>query len=84
MIEQHISDPESTRGSSAAIITVPGPGRTRPAGDSAGSGGALTPGVAVPPVTGLLEDFARRGYAHEATRYILRGQLILAFRKPTR
>ncbi len=31
---------------------------------------------------GLLEDFARRGYAHEATRYILRGELILAFRKP--
>ena len=33
---------------------------------------------------GLLEDFARRGYAHEATRYILRGELILAFRKPGR
>jgi SAM-dependent methyltransferase len=33
---------------------------------------------------GLLEDFARRGYAHEATRYILRGELILAFRKPAR
>jgi SAM-dependent methyltransferase len=33
---------------------------------------------------GLLEDFARRGYAHEATRYILRGELILAFRKPVR
>jgi SAM-dependent methyltransferase len=31
---------------------------------------------------GLLADFARRGYAHEATRYILRGELILAFRKP--
>jgi SAM-dependent methyltransferase len=31
---------------------------------------------------GLLEDFARRGYAHEATRYILRAELILAFRKP--
>jgi SAM-dependent methyltransferase len=31
---------------------------------------------------GLLGDFARRGYAHEATRYILRGELILAFRKP--
>lgn len=31
---------------------------------------------------GLLEDFARRGYTHEATRYILRGELILAFRKP--
>ncbi len=30
----------------------------------------------------LLEDFARRGYTHEATRYILRGELILAFRKP--
>ena len=29
---------------------------------------------------GLLEDFARRGYTHEATRYILRGELILAFR----
>jgi len=33
---------------------------------------------------GLLEDFARRGYVHEATRYILRGELILAFRKPAR
>jgi SAM-dependent methyltransferase len=33
---------------------------------------------------GLLEDFTRRGYAHEATRYILRGELILAFRKPAR
>ena len=32
--------------------------------------------------TGLLEEFARRGYTHEATRYILRGELILAFRKP--
>jgi SAM-dependent methyltransferase len=31
---------------------------------------------------GLLHDFARRGYTHEATRYILRGELILAFRKP--
>jgi SAM-dependent methyltransferase len=31
---------------------------------------------------GLLADFARRGYTHEATRYILRGELILAFRKP--
>jgi SAM-dependent methyltransferase len=31
---------------------------------------------------GLLDDFARRGYTHEATRYILRGELILAFRKP--
>jgi SAM-dependent methyltransferase len=30
----------------------------------------------------LLADFARRGYTHEATRYILRGELILAFRKP--
>jgi SAM-dependent methyltransferase len=33
---------------------------------------------------GLLEDFARRGYTHEATRYILRGELILGFRKPAR
>jgi SAM-dependent methyltransferase len=33
---------------------------------------------------GLLADFARRGYAHEATRYICRGELILAFRKPAR
>jgi SAM-dependent methyltransferase len=33
---------------------------------------------------GLLEDFGRRGYTHEATRYILRGELILAFRKPAR
>jgi SAM-dependent methyltransferase len=33
---------------------------------------------------GLLEDFARRGYTHEATRYILRGELIMAFRKPAR
>ena len=31
---------------------------------------------------GLLEEFARRGFSHEATRYILRGELILAFRKP--
>jgi SAM-dependent methyltransferase len=31
---------------------------------------------------GLIEEFERRGYAHEATRYILRGELILAFRKP--
>ena len=30
---------------------------------------------------GLLRYFADRGYAHEATRYILRGELILAFRK---
>jgi len=33
---------------------------------------------------GLLADFARRGYTHEATRYIMRGELILAFRKPAR
>ena len=32
----------------------------------------------------LIELFARRGFAHEATRYILRGELILAFRKPDR
>ncbi len=31
---------------------------------------------------GLLRYFEARGYAHEATRYILRGELILAFRKP--
>ena len=31
---------------------------------------------------GLLAEFQRKGYAHEATRYILRGELILAFRKP--
>jgi dolichol-phosphate mannosyltransferase len=30
----------------------------------------------------LLEMFDRRGFTHEATRYILRGELILAFRKP--
>jgi SAM-dependent methyltransferase len=30
----------------------------------------------------LLAEFANKGYAHEATRYILRGELILAFRKP--
>jgi len=30
---------------------------------------------------GLLEEFARRGFTHEATRYILRGELILAFLK---
>jgi predicted SAM-dependent methyltransferase len=30
----------------------------------------------------LLDLFQRRGYRHEATRYILRGELILAFRKP--
>jgi SAM-dependent methyltransferase len=33
---------------------------------------------------GLLDDFARRGFTHEATRYILRGELILALRKPAR
>jgi len=32
---------------------------------------------------GLLADFERRGFRHEATRYILRGELILAFRKPS-
>ena len=31
---------------------------------------------------GLVRYFASRGYVHEATRYILRGELILAFRKP--
>jgi SAM-dependent methyltransferase len=31
---------------------------------------------------GLLEEFAQRGFTHEATRYILRGELILALRKP--
>ncbi len=31
---------------------------------------------------GLLAEFANKGYAHEGTRYILRGELILAFRKP--
>ena len=31
---------------------------------------------------GLLEEFRQRGYTHEATRYVLRGELILAFRKP--
>jgi len=30
---------------------------------------------------GLLRYFESRGYSHEATRYILRGELILAFRK---
>lgn len=30
----------------------------------------------------LIEHFGRQGFAHEATRYILRGELILAFRKP--
>lgn len=29
----------------------------------------------------LIERFAAQGFAHEATRYILRGELILAFRK---
>jgi SAM-dependent methyltransferase len=33
---------------------------------------------------GLLDEFARRGFTHEATRYILRGELILAFRKPAK
>jgi SAM-dependent methyltransferase len=33
---------------------------------------------------GLLDEFARRGFVHEATRYILRGELILAFRKPAK
>lgn len=33
---------------------------------------------------GLLDEFARRGFRHEATRYILRGELILAFRKPSK
>ena len=33
---------------------------------------------------GLRKEFAKRGYTHEATRYILRGELILAFRKPAR
>jgi SAM-dependent methyltransferase len=31
---------------------------------------------------GLLAEFEKRGYRHEATCYILRGELILAFRKP--
>jgi hypothetical protein len=31
---------------------------------------------------GLLEHFARRGYTHKATRYILRRELILRLRKP--
>jgi ubiquinone/menaquinone biosynthesis C-methylase UbiE len=30
---------------------------------------------------GLVRYFSDRGYTHEATRYILRGELILAFRK---
>jgi SAM-dependent methyltransferase len=33
---------------------------------------------------GLLAEFAHRGYTHEATRYIMRAELIMAFRKPTR
>jgi dolichol-phosphate mannosyltransferase len=33
---------------------------------------------------GLLEEFARRGYRHLETRYILRGELILSFEKPGR
>jgi SAM-dependent methyltransferase len=33
---------------------------------------------------GLLAHFARLGYLHDATRYILRGELILRFRKPSR
>ena len=32
----------------------------------------------------LVDRFAALGFAHEATRYILRGELILAFRKPGR
>jgi dolichol-phosphate mannosyltransferase len=31
---------------------------------------------------GLMQHFTARGFTHEATRYILRGELILAFRKP--
>lgn len=31
---------------------------------------------------GLIRHFTGLGYTHEATRYILRGELILAFRKP--
>jgi SAM-dependent methyltransferase len=31
---------------------------------------------------GLVDHFARLGYVHEATRYILHGELILALRKP--
>ena len=31
---------------------------------------------------GLVQLFTRLGFTHEATRYILRGELILAFRKP--
>jgi SAM-dependent methyltransferase len=32
----------------------------------------------------LIERFTRLGFTHEATRYILRGELILAFRRPRR
>jgi hypothetical protein len=32
----------------------------------------------------LIDTFAARGFVLEATRYILRGELILAFRKPER
>lgn len=32
---------------------------------------------------GLIDYFEARGFTHEATRYILRGELILAFRKPS-
>ena len=31
---------------------------------------------------GLLQYFGALGFRHEATRYILRGELILAFTKP--
>lgn len=31
----------------------------------------------------LLDMFEKRGFTHEATRYILRGELILAFRRPS-
>ncbi|MCS7062321.1 MAG: methyltransferase domain-containing protein [Anaerolineae bacterium] len=31
----------------------------------------------------LLDFFQSRGFVHEATRYILRGELIMAFRKPS-
>jgi SAM-dependent methyltransferase len=33
---------------------------------------------------GLVKYFTSLGYTHEATRYVLRGELILAFRKPTK
>jgi hypothetical protein len=33
---------------------------------------------------GLVTYFTSLGYTHEATRYVLRGELILAFRKPTK